>query len=466
MSISPTPLVTPGNVAAPVADTEADEVKLAVARKLRQQRGTALAAVVKIVPKGYSSWIVPSATGVGEYVVTINGPDPNAPLCTCEDHATTGVECKHAFAVAAFLKNRHQPAANPPTPKRALKLLEKAKAKRPTYPQDWPAYNKAQTQEKQQFQILLAELCAGIFEPPQEIGRPRVSLRDAVFSAVFKVYSGFSGRRFMSDLRDAHGKGHVGHPMHYNTVSKYMEMKSMTPILTAMIVESSMPLRSIETDFAADSSGFSTSRFVRWIDHKYGKPVAEYDWVKVSIMTGVKTNIVTSVKVDEKCGHDSPQFIPLLAETAEKFTIKEVSADAAYASYDNMEAVAAAGGTPFIAYKANATGREGGVYAQMFHYYVFHRAEFLEHYHKRSNVETTFSMMKAKMGDSLRAKSDTAMVNEALAKVLAHNLCCLIQSTYELGVNVMFWGDEGEVTEPKARSIPPDFMPIEAYAWM
>ena len=34
-------------------------------------------------------------------------------------------------------------------------------------------------------------------------------------------------------------------------------------------------------------------------------------------------------------------------------------------------------------------------------------------YHKRSNVETTISMIKAKFGDSLRSKTDTAMVNES-----------------------------------------------------
>ena len=33
------------------------------------------------------------------------------------------------------------------------------------------------------------------------------------------------------------------------------------------------------------------------------------------------------------------------------------------------------------------------------------------------------------------------MANEALCKVLCHNLCCLIQATYELGVEARFWGD-------------------------
>ncbi len=63
----------------------------------------------------------------------------------------------------------------------------------------------------------------------------------------------------------------------------------------------------------------------------------------------------------------------------------------------------------------------------------------MEQYHKGSNVESTFSMIKAKFGDALRSKTRTAQINEALCKVLAHNLCCLIQSIYELGIEPTFW---------------------------
>ena len=62
-------------------------------------------------------------------------------------------------------------------------------------------------------------------------------------------------------------------------------------------------------------------------------------------------------------------------------------------------------------------------------------SEFLAHYHKRSNVETTMHMIKSKFRDHVRSKTETAMNNEVLCKVLAHNICCLIQSVYELGVD-------------------------------
>lgn len=74
----------------------------------------------------------------------------------------------------------------------------------------------------------------------------------------------------------------------------------------------------------------------------------------------------------------------------------------------------------------------------MFHYFNYHRDEFLSHYHKRSNVETTFSMIKSKFGQRLRSKSLTAQINEALCKVLCHNLCVLIQAIHELGIEASF----------------------------
>ncbi len=62
------------------------------------------------------------------------------------------------------------------------------------------------------------------------------------------------------------------------------------------------------------------------------------------------------------------------------------------------------------------------------------------HYRKRSNIETAFSMIKGKFGSALRSKSDTAQINEALCKVLAHNICVLVQATHELGIEPVFFG--------------------------
>src|SRR5439155_22984494 len=98
----------------------------------------------------------------------------------------------------------------------------------------------------------------------------------------------------------------------------------------------------------------------------------------------------------DKAAGDSPQFKPLVKETAKRFTIREFSADKAYASQENFEAVADAGGTLYAAFKSTTTGGIGGLFEKMFHYFQFQRDEYLGHYHKRSNVESVLSADKRK----------------------------------------------------------------------
>ena len=62
----------------------------------------------------------------------------------------------------------------------------------------------------------------------------------------------------------------------------------------------------------------------------------------------------------------------------------------------------------------------------------------MAHYHKRSNVETAFAMIKAKFGGFLRSKNPEAQVNEVLVKILCHNICVLVQAMYALGVEPNF----------------------------
>ena len=62
----------------------------------------------------------------------------------------------------------------------------------------------------------------------------------------------------------------------------------------------------------------------------------------------------------------------------------------------------------------------------------------MAHYHKRSNVEPTFSMVKRKFGGEVRSKTDVATVNEVLCKLLARNLCVLIQEEHELEIESVF----------------------------
>ncbi len=402
----------------------------------RQQRGLVIAATAKLVQKG-KVWLVPSQTGSGKkYTVS---PDPECPYCSCPDHED-GHKCKHIYAVETVIRREHG-ADGTVTETRSVTLTQKA-----TYKQDWPAYNLAQTTEKSRFQVLLRDLCAGLEEIPQTTpGRRRTPIRDIVFSTVFKVYCGVSSRRFGTDLAEARDKGYVtSRNLHPVMVCSFLENKLMTPVLKKLIGQSSLPLRSVETTFAPDSTGFSTSRHVRWFDEKYGVERSGRNWVKLHAICGTKTNVVTAVEILDRHAADCPQLPALVKATAEAgFAVKEVPADKAYLSDANLEVIAGLGAVPFIPFKSNSQpDKQGPIWEKMYLIYQLRREEFMSHYHRRSNAESTFSMIKAKFGDSVRSKAETAMVNEALCKVLAHNLCCLIQSQCELGIEPVFWANE------------------------
>jgi transposase len=411
----------------------------------REQRGLVIAAICNLSRNGNGSWLVPSQTTEGRnYEV-----DPDHGKCTCPDCQESGLTCKHQFAVKFTIKRELDAGGNIVETK-LFTFMETKK-----YRQDWRAYNLAQSVEKKRFQVLLQDLCRNIEEPEHLKRGPKPHTRkDSIFAMAFKVYCMFSSRRSGSDFTDAHQAGFLSRPVPGMKVNQFFENKVLTPILKKLIVESAAPLSVVETCFAVDSTGFATDKFVRWYDHKYGITRKRALWVKAHISCGVKTNVITAVRILDKDAADCPQFKQLVRTTAKNFGIDEVSADSAYSSQENFQAVSSKGGTGFIAFKKNATGSIGGLFEKMLGYFKYRQEEFLDHYHKRSNIESTFSAVKRKFGDSVRSKTETAMVNEVLCKFLCHNLCCLIQEQCELGIEPEFWKEESAEVNGSREVIP------------
>lgn len=116
----------------------------------REERGLEIAATARLTKKG-DAWIVTSPTSGARYTV---GTVSERPHCTCPDHETRGAKCKHIWAVEQYIQSGGDLEIAPQT----STIAKKAK----TYPQDWRAYNAAQTHEKERFLNLLADLCAGV----------------------------------------------------------------------------------------------------------------------------------------------------------------------------------------------------------------------------------------------------------------------------------------------------------------
>jgi len=355
-----------------------------------------------------------------------------AATCSCPDYETRRVKCKHMWAVE--IVKRVETAADG-----SQIVTESVKVTRKTYTQDWSAYNAAQCAEKETALSLLRSLCDGIEAPAQKAtGRRPIPFSDAIYGMVTKVYTTVSGRRASTDIRACAAGGKLASAPHYNSIFNYFDRADVTPVLVNLIEQSSAPLAGVETAFAVDSTGFSTSVYRRWFDAKYGREMAESTWLKAHAIVGTKTNVVTSISVTDSHGADSPELPALVASTAKRFTLAEVSADKAYLGNANLAAIEAVGAVPFVPFKSNSRRAGSPAWRRMWGLFMYKSDEFLAAYHKRSNVESTFSAIKRKFGGSVRSKKYVAQVNEILCKVLCHNLSCLVHAMHEVGIDPTF----------------------------
>jgi transposase len=383
----------------------------------RQQRGMALAATARIVRKG-DLFQVPSATVAGTTYVVAWITDGFQ--CTCPDFELTGKPCKHTFAVQYFQKRETAPDGT----------VTEVRAVRVTYPQQWSAYNRAQVTEKDAFCGLLRDLVADVATPEQKRGRPSLPLSDMLFSAAYKVYSTVSGRRFMSDLRGAAEKGYIDRAPHYNSIFNVLDREDLTPVLKSLITRSAMPLKSLESNFAVDSTGFGTQNFYRHYSAKYGRDQVRREFVQLHAMIGTTTNVITAAEATVGPSSETAMVPTLLSETTAHFDVEQVAADKGYCSKNTLELIDGQGIKALVPFRRNSTATSKNtsseVWSRLFYFFSLHRDEFLAAYHTRSNIESTFSSMKRKFGDTIRSKSPIAQVNEMLLKVICHNLVCVI----------------------------------------
>jgi len=393
----------------------------------RKVKGEQLAKTVQIEKRGLDKWIVPSQTGSGAYTVNREGENFK---CSCPDFQNRGETCKHIYAVEIKVLRWFDNKGNSGTEITIRK----------TYQQDWANYTKAQVEEGRLFKVLLKDLVENIKEPIREgAGRPRIPKKETIYCAIEKVYSLQSSRRARSRYVEAQNMGNITKAPSYNVINIALNDIELTPVLHRLLNITALPLKSVETKFSPDSTGFRTSRFSDYCEKKHNIK-KEHKWIKCHAITGNKTNVVVSAIITDENGADSPQFIPLVNETADLgFNMEEVSADKAYNSIDNYNAVQAVGGIAYIPYKSNTTalsntGNRARLWRKMFHYFQLNQDEFLQHYHNRSNVETTFFAIKAKFGDCLKNKNFVSQTNELLCKLIAYNITVLIGAMYELKI--------------------------------
>lgn len=397
----------------------------------REERGRQIARSAQIKRVG-RRWAVPSQSRASErYLV-----DVEESACTCPDYEERRSPCKHQHAVLFWIAWGRDVGADG-------SVTETITLTRKTYAQPWRAYNAAAVHERSYVERLLAALCAGIPQPARKPGpgRKPLPIADLVFAVVLKVFLAMSNRRAQSDLRDSAARGNLGTLAHFNAISKFLAEPSSTEILTSLVEESAAPLCVIENgQYAIDSTGYSTVTYDRWFDFKHGKLQARHQWVKLHIACGTVTHAITAARVTSE--GDCPQLPALLASTMKHHTVHELSADKAYSSVDNHDLLDSLNVEAFVPFKVNAVvNPKAPVWSRHLVEFQLNQERFLAHYHRRSNVETVFHMMKARFGASVASRLPTARANEVLAMCVAHNLCCLVKAIFTAGLAPAFWQD-------------------------
>ena len=358
-----------------------------------------------IRPKGRLAFEVKSNDGTRRYLAVC---DEDGWTCTCEFWSDRRSPCKHIVATVQWLD------PNPPP------ILEEVndEPRRKTYSQANPSgYDQGQQLEHQLFDAYLWDLLGGIREPRQILrrrGRPAIPLRTEILVAVRKVHLAESSRRARGLLvaLNCEGKGILPRIPNYTAPSRFFNRPESTEILLHLIEMSGLVLKEVEDrgTAAVDSTGFSTSSMGSYFTEKYD-PERRHQWLKAHALIGVKTHIVLTVSITDEHGADSLQFVPLLTRaSALGHRPKWVVADKAYLGRENLESAGALGMDPYIPFKVNSRGLSKGspMWNRKFHEFASRRDEFDEIYHRRSNVEATFSAIKRKLGEPLLSHNQGA----------------------------------------------------------
>lgn len=393
----------------------------------RQERGLRLLARGGTVAEGgdhRNFWVASEGGHYRYHVIQEN----DRWTCECPDFLERQAPCKHIFAVQYQIGELPLPGS----------VAGRLVAPRPRR-RDLRAWQKSQLEEGRLLPVFLRDLIDSLDEPPTDPhkrGQKGLPTKEKLFCALLKVYSLRSCRKSNTVLTGAAERGQLARVPSFHVSSKFLLKPESTPLLRELLVRSATPLAAIEEQFAVDSTGLRTTSFC-YYNTEVHAPSRKNVWMKIHTLIGVRTHVVVASVVTDGYGADSPQFPELLRRAAASgFRLKEVSADKAYLSRENFAISDELGVVPFIPFKSNSTAVAKGtpLYHRMFHYFQMNREEFERHYHKRSNVESLYGSLKQTLGETIRSKRWHSRENEALSKIILHNIQVLIRQMFETGL--------------------------------
>jgi hypothetical protein len=295
-----------------------------------------------------------------------------------------------------------------------------------------------------QFLMLLRELLRTVDDPPRRTGHERLPLHDMLFIMSMKVFFGFSSEDHCLFLELLHPDLQPPDWIpHRNSVTNYMRLAWLRPILEALVGTSSKPLiPNSGVLYAIDSTPILVPGFYMSKDRKTGKLFERREWIRLHMICDALTGVVTAARADSKRVAEQNYFEALLGETIELgFHVEAISADKNYCTKANVRWAKERGVQTYITLKKNAVRSKRNSDPAWDENYERAKSDDKEvklKFHRRSRIESVNSAIKQKYIEEVLSKSEAGQYNEALCKVVCHNLMTVIRCSREFGFTPKF----------------------------
>lgn len=319
--------------------------------------------------------------------------------------------------------------------------IPKGKDKKKQYPpEDWAIYNQCQYQEKlMSYRIISDTIDSLQIESVNIKGRPNVDINDMLKTIILKSHTNLPARRLHSELVLYRGLGYIKNIYSHNTILKYMGSKQIQNLLQQANLVIVQQLAPWEKYALLDSTGISSQYKSRWVEVREDFQKHK-EYLKLHVSVGSVTKAIFAFRITKGTESDCPMFKPLLEDTCKLYDVEKVMADAGYLSEENCNTAEQNGAVPYICIKKNTRRHPKGskAWKEMVNLAIHNPEEFAKYYHKRSLVESLFSMLKQKLGGSIRAKNDETRRTEIMGKIFSHNVFCLGYAMLQFGIKPNF----------------------------
>lgn len=263
---------------------------------------------------------------------------------------------------------------------------------------------------------------------------------DVFFCLLMRAYyHNLSARRLDYELKGALRERLISRVPSPNAVLYHLRHEWLTPLLREVIALTAFPFRHRDRRFAVDSTKIYTAVYRRGGDGKVvwqgGKPL--YKWIKLHIMCGLTSLSVVSARVTQWTEQDIMYLRPLLDEAVRSgFVIRTVAADRGYAGKENHQFIHDLGAEAYIIFKHDHRKSRNGshsVWDANLGWLRTMRGPELEPHHERILIQAVKWMIRSRFRRVVRGITEMAQFNEALLKVVCHNLTRLNQ--YGIGLD-------------------------------